>query len=68
MSNVTVKVSGKKEAVERFVSELEEIFTLMLRSKLLRNDSDTNVHCFIDLDPFTLRVKEKEQIAERQIR
>ena len=55
MSNVTLKVSGKKDSVERFVFELEEIFTLMLKSKLLRNDSDNNVHCFIDIDPFAIR-------------
>jgi hypothetical protein len=65
--NVTLKVSGKKEAVERFVAELEEVFVLMLRSKLLRNDCDNNVHCFIDLDPFTLRAKEVVEIAAERV-
>jgi hypothetical protein len=58
--NVKIKVSGNQAAVEQFLKELDKNFALMLKSKLLANEHDLGVHCFIDLDPCAVR-KEAEQ-------
>jgi len=53
--NVKIKIMGKREDVEQFLTQLEASFALMLKSKLVPNDNDFGVHCFLDLDPYALR-------------
>lgn len=55
MGNVKFKVSGDKKDVEQCLVQLQVTFALMLVSKLFANDSDSGVHCFIDLDPYAIR-------------
>lgn len=55
MSQVRVKVSGEEEAVKQFLKQIEKTFELIVESKLLNNRSDIGVHCFIDLNPYTLK-------------
>jgi len=55
MTQVQVKVSGERKAVEQFLLEIKKTFELMVESKLLTNRNDNGVHCFIDLDPYTTR-------------
>lgn len=55
LNKVEVKVSGDQKAVEQFLKIIEDKFELMLKSKLLTNKSDGGVHCFVDLDPYSIR-------------
>ncbi len=48
---IDIKVSGEKSSVENFIFEMEKIFPLMVKSKILSNDKDPGMHCFISLDP-----------------
>lgn len=52
---VQVKVSGDKESVEQFLSTIDNTFPNLIKSKLLKNRDEPGFHCFIDLDPFTIK-------------
>lgn len=53
LQKVQIKVSGEREPIEQFLSVINQIFPLNIKSKLLENKNDRGFHCFIDLDPFT---------------
>lgn len=55
MNKVQIKVSGENAAVEQFMAVIREIFALSIESKLLKNNKDAGVHCFVDLDPYALK-------------
>ena len=55
MRKVTIKVKGNRQSVEQFLSQLENNFALMLKSKIIPNNDSAGVHCFVDLDPFAVR-------------
>jgi hypothetical protein len=55
MGNVKIKVSGYHDDVEQFLSVIENVFALMLKSPLLENSQDNGVHRFLDLDPYALK-------------
>jgi hypothetical protein len=60
MGNVKIKVSGYHDDVEQFLSVIDNVFALMLKSPLLENSQDKGVHCFLDLDPYALREAQKQ--------
>lgn len=58
---ITIKISGKKAAVEEFIAQQEKIYSLILKTKLLPNDSDFGYHCFLDIDVQSVRKAEARQ-------
>lgn len=56
---VQIKVSGERESVTQFLFIIDRIFPLSIKSKLLENKTEGGYHCFIDLDPFTIKGEDK---------
>jgi len=55
MKALVLKAIGNKEAIETFIKFLEEEFTLVSVGLVRKNDRDSDLHCFIDLDVFHRR-------------
>jgi hypothetical protein len=47
---VTLKITGTANAVQKFVDKQQKTYTILIVSKLMPNDADTGVHCFVTLN------------------
>jgi hypothetical protein len=47
---VTLKISGTVKAVQKFLAKQQKTYSILIVSKLLPNDADSGVHCFVTLN------------------
>jgi len=47
---IVLKVSGAEESVKRFLSKIQRDYGTTLLGRLLLNDRDDGVHCYVDID------------------
>jgi hypothetical protein len=47
---VTLKITGTANSVQKFVDKQQETYSILISSKLMPNDTDNGVHCFVTLN------------------
>lgn len=47
---IILKVSGSEESVHKFLEKLQRDYSKVLLGRLLMNDNNDGVHCFVDID------------------
>lgn len=57
---ILVKISGTENSVQKFLEKLKRTYGMLMIGKLLQNDDDRGVHCFVDVNVES-EVNETEQ-------
>ena len=47
---ILVKISGTEISVQKFLEKLKKTYGMLMVGKLLPNDDDGGVHCFVDVN------------------
>jgi hypothetical protein len=47
---ILVKISGTEISVLKFLEKLKKTYGMLMVGKLLSNDDDSGVHCFVDVN------------------
>ena len=47
---ILVKISGTECSVQKFLQKLKKTYVMLMVGKLLPNDGDLGVHCFVDIN------------------
>jgi hypothetical protein len=47
---ILVKISGTEKSVQKFLEKLKKTYGMLMVGKLLPNDEDSGVHCFVDVN------------------
>jgi hypothetical protein len=57
---ILLKISGTENSVQKFLDKLKKTYGMLMVGKLLPNDDDSGVHCFVDANVES-EVTENEQ-------
>jgi len=47
---ILLKISGIENSVQKFLEKLKKTYGMLMVGKLLPNDADSGVHCFVDVN------------------
>lgn len=57
MTQITVKVIGNQQSVQKFIAVTRKVFGVAVSTSLKQNDGNSDVHCFLALDPDSAKVE-----------
>jgi hypothetical protein len=47
---ILLKISGTEKSVQKFLEKLKKTYGMLMVGKLLPNDDDSGIHCFVDVN------------------